>query len=175
VIPIPISNATPLIYLAKIGILKYLRQLYKNIQIPPEVKVEVVDRGIEEGYSDAFVIEQALKEGWIIVEGLSDENLERARIYADTMKIDLGESQAIFLALQKGEKEILIDQTEVREAAKSLGLIPHGTIYVLIRCCQRGFLTKEQVIDLLDLLIEKNFHISVGVYRKALTMIEKIS
>ncbi|MHC1623317.1 MAG: DUF3368 domain-containing protein [Candidatus Methanospirareceae archaeon] len=63
----------------------------------------------------------------------------------------------------------------VREVAKSLGLIPHGTIYVLMRCCQRGFLTKEQVIDLLDLLIEKNFHISVGVYRKALTILGRKS
>ena len=171
----PVSNATPLTYLAKIGVLKYLRQLYESIQIPPEVRVETVDRGIKEGCSDAFIIEQALKEGWMITENLSDENLERARIYADTMKIDLGEAQAIFLALQKGEKEILIDQTEVREAAKSLGLIPHGTIYVLIRCCQRGFLTKKQATDLLDLLIEKNFHISVGVYRKALTMLERTS
>jgi len=32
----PVSNASPLIYLAKIGLLGYLRDFYEDIQIPLE-------------------------------------------------------------------------------------------------------------------------------------------
>lgn len=43
----PVSNASPLIYLAKIGILNYLKDFYGSVQIPQEVKKETVDRGIK--------------------------------------------------------------------------------------------------------------------------------
>lgn len=164
----PISNATPLIYLAKIGMLKYLKKLYKKIQIPAEVKAETVDRGIEKGYVDALLIEQALREGFLIAEKLSDENEAKAKVYADVMKIDLGEAQAIFLALQKGEREVLVDQAEVRDAARHLGLIPRGTLYLILRCRQMGFITKKQAASSLDKLVDANFHISAAIYRKAI-------
>ncbi len=116
----PVSNASPLIYLAKIGVLGYLRDFYEDVQIPQEVKEEIVDRGMKGGYSDAF------------------------------------------------EKEILVDEAIARDAARQLGLIPHGTIYIILKLYNNGFITKEQAEELLDILIEKNFHVSARVYKKAM-------
>jgi len=58
-----VSNSGPLIHLAKAGLL-HLIKLY-DVVIPQEVKHEVVDVGKAKGYSDAFFIEKAVKEGWI--------------------------------------------------------------------------------------------------------------
>ena len=40
-----VSNATPLIYLAKVDKLNLLKSVFSNVFIPEEVKREVVDEG----------------------------------------------------------------------------------------------------------------------------------
>ncbi len=63
-----VSNATPLIYLAKLGRLHLLKDFFQEVIIPEEVKRVVVDRGKEQNSVDAFVVEEALKEGWIKIK-----------------------------------------------------------------------------------------------------------
>jgi len=52
-----VSNSGPLIHLAKIDRLNLLKELFGEVTIPLEVKLEVVDRGKDEGMADAFLIE----------------------------------------------------------------------------------------------------------------------
>ncbi len=44
-----VSNAGPLIHLAKIGRLNLLKDIFNEIVIPRTVKEEVIDRGKEKG------------------------------------------------------------------------------------------------------------------------------
>ena len=53
-----------------------------------------------------------------------------------------------------------------RDAARQLGLTPHGTIYIILKIFNSGFIIKEQAKGLLDLLIEKNFHVSARFIRR---------
>ena len=62
-----VCNATPLIYLAKIGRLDLLRLVFGRVLIPEEVRREVVDEGKRLGKADASVVEAALQGGWIEV------------------------------------------------------------------------------------------------------------
>jgi len=62
-----ISNASTLIYLAKVNRLHLLKDLFKKVIIPMEVYEEVVIRGIKDGFSDARIVENAVKDGWIEV------------------------------------------------------------------------------------------------------------
>ena len=62
---IVISNATPLIYLAKIDKLHLLRDLFEHVIIPEEVYKEVVITGLKYGYFDAQTVKSAIEEGWI--------------------------------------------------------------------------------------------------------------
>ncbi len=57
-----VSNASPLIYLAKVGKLELLK-IFGEVAILEEVKIEVVDKGkmLEKG--DAYVVENAIKDG----------------------------------------------------------------------------------------------------------------
>ena len=67
-----VSNSGPLIHLAMIGRLDLLQALFGSVIIPSTVKMEVVDRGKEEGKADAFLIEGEIENGWIVVEDPDD-------------------------------------------------------------------------------------------------------
>jgi hypothetical protein len=75
--------------------------MFTQVQIPPEVKVETVDRGKTKGYSDAYVIEQALNDGWLISTPLTTENTKKSEALGQMTGIDIGEAQAIILTKQK--------------------------------------------------------------------------
>jgi len=169
-----VSNATPLIYLARLNKLQLLKEIFTQIQIPPEVKIETIDRGKEKGYPDAYAIEQAMSDGWLIQESLTQKTIEKSEALAHMMRIDIGEAQAIILAKQKNEKDILIDQTNARAVARNLGLNPRGTIFVILTALKRKLITKDNAKQMLDKLIEANFYISVDIYRDTLKTIEKL-
>lgn len=170
----PISNASPLIYLARLSRLHLLKDIYGRVQIPQEVKTEAVDRGKAKGYPDAYAIEEALIDGWLTTHALTKENLRKSEALAQMTGIDTGEAQVIFLAKQKNEKEALIDQSNAREVAKHLGLSPRGTIFLIITAIKRKMITKENAKQILAKLIEVNFYISANIYRDTLKTIEKL-
>lgn len=142
--------------------------------MPPEVKTETIDRGKTKGYPDAIAIEQALNEGWLITDVLTDEDIKKSEVIAQITGIDIGEAQTIILAKQKNEKPVLIDQANARQAARQLGLTPRGTIYIILTATRRKLITKEEAKQTLERLIEVNFYMSAKIYREVLKTIEKI-
>jgi len=171
---LPVSDATPLIFMARLGKLHLLREVFGRVQVPPEVKAETVDRGKAGGHPDAYVIEGALSEGWVAVDALTAENARRAEALAQAAGIDAGEAQVMMLAKQKGEEIVLIDQAGAREVARQLGLAPRGTIFVIIAAVKRGLITKAEGKRMLAELIEAGFYMSAKIYRDALEAIEEL-
>jgi len=171
---LPVSNATPLIYLARLGKLHLLKDIFTQVQIPQEVKIETVDRGKTKGYSDAYVIEQALNDGWLISSPLTTENAKKSEALAQMAGIDMGEAQAIILTKQKNEKVVLVDQSNVREVARHLGLTPRGTIFIILSAIKTKLITKDAAKQMLERLIEVDFYISADIYRDTLKTIEKL-
>jgi len=169
-----VSNATPLIYLAKIGRIQLLKNIFQHIQVPNEVKVEVIDRGKEKRYPDASIIEEAFNDGWITVGNLTRDNEKKARIIIEATGIDLGEAEAILLARQKAEKTILMDQAHARTVARQFELKPRGTLSLIFVSARRGILSKEDAKEDLSRLVEANFRISTKVYDTALKIIETL-
>lgn len=170
----PVSNATPLIYMARLGKIYLLKEIFARVQIPPEVRVETVDRGKAKGYPDAYVIDRALSEGWIVTDSLTEDGMRRSVALAQMTGIDRGEAQVIILAKEKGEKLVLIDQADAREVARQLGLSPRGTIYVIIVAVRRRLIARREARQMLGDLIEENFYISAKIYRDALKAIEEL-
>ncbi|MBE0523221.1 MAG: hypothetical protein IBX40_02635 [Methanosarcinales archaeon] len=162
-----VSNSTVLIYLAKIGKLALLKELFREVSIPTEVFAEVVIRGKEQQHPDAFIVESAVKEGWIYVKDIE------AVGELEEFGIDLGEAQAISLAKSLGIP-VLLDQTHARIAAKALGLRPSGTIFVLLAALRKKFLTYEDYPDSLQDLVKAGFRMSDGVYLEALRLGKRI-
>ncbi len=64
--------------------------------------------------------------------------------------LDLGELHALALALEKGVRFVLIDETAARATAIALGLVPSGLLGLLIEAKKRLLL--PAVLPLLDRL-----------------------
>jgi predicted nucleic acid-binding protein len=162
-----VSNATPLIYLAKTGKLEFLRKLFAEVIIPEEVKKEVVDKGKELKQNDAYVIEKAIGEGWIRV--LKTDLLE------SPIKLEIGEIAVISLAKKIAIKEVLIDETLARTAARLFGLTPRGTVFVLLRGLQERIMDLEEFLDVLHELTMQGFRIREEIYLEAIIQARRIA
>lgn len=162
-----VSNATPLIYLAKAGKINLLKVVFGQVFIPEEVKVEVVDRGKLIGEKDAYVIESAIAEGWIKV---STANLVKTPI-----TLDRGEQAALSLAKNKKFDVVLIDEVSARSAAKLMGLTPRGTLFVLLEALKRKTITLDELLETLDELISQGFRLKEEVYVELVREARKIA
>ncbi len=158
-----VSNSTVLIYLAKIGRLSLLKELFREVSIPEEVFTEVVIRGKEQEHPDAFIVEKAVKDGWIYVK-----HIEAVEVL-ENFGIDPGEAQAIYLALSL-DVPVLLDQTHARNAAKALGLRPRGTLFILLAALRKKLLTYEDYQNSLEDLVKTGFRMSDEVYLEAVRL-----
>jgi predicted nucleic acid-binding protein len=154
-----VSDASPLISLAKAGKLYLLREMFGKVLIEEEVKRETIDRGKEEGAPDALVIEDAVKEGWI-----EAEKIEVEKRFSGIHK---GERNTILLA-EKHQCLVLIDEEDGREVARTIGLEVRGSLYVLKKAVENGLMSKDDVIRALDGMIGDGFRISTRIYAKFL-------
>ncbi len=162
-----VSNATPLIYLAKVGRLDLLKKVFGEVFIPQEVKIEVVDRGKLLGEKDAYVVENAIIEGWIKVLAVDPIRLPIA--------LDKGEEAVLSLANKQGLKIVLIDEVTARAAAKLLGLTPRGTLFVLLMALKRKSLNLDEFLEVLNSLINQGFRLKEEVYVEAITEARRLA
>jgi predicted nucleic acid-binding protein len=128
-----VSNAGPLIALAKISQLPLLQALFEELVIPEEVHREIVVRG--KGKPGAEMVARA---EWIKVKRVSELGVA---ILAT--ELDLGEAEAIILAKELNAELLLLDEKIPRELAKSLGLKVAGTLAIIHAGLQRGLLEGE--------------------------------
>jgi len=162
-----VSNATPLIYLAKIGRIDLLRKVFGEVFIPEEVKVEVVDRGKQLGEMDAFVVEKAIEDGWLKV--LRVEALEIP------IKLERGEVAVLSLAKKQGLGEVLVDEISARTAARLVGLTPRGTVYVLLKALEIKEISQSEFLDALSDLVKHGFRLKEEVYLEAVRKAREIA
>lgn len=84
---------------------------------------------VDTDFPGAEQIRQAMANEWLKVKPLDELSTARA-LQRD---LDHGESKAIALALQLGDRKVLIDEHDGREVARVMGLHPIGLLGVLLR------------------------------------------
>jgi predicted nucleic acid-binding protein len=162
-----VSNVTPLIYLAKIGRMDLLKKVFEEVFIPEEVKVEVVDEGKRLGERDAYIVEKAVRDGWLKV--LTVEALEIP------IKLEQGEVAVLSLAKRQGFREVLVDEVSARTAARLMGLTPRGTVFVLLKALEIEEISLNDFLDALSELVRHGFRLKEEVYLEAVRKARKIS
>lgn len=161
------SNAGPLIHLAKINKLHLLRELFSRVIIPGAVKEEVVDRGKETGAADAFAIEEEIKKGWIEVR-----EHRGSEAVAERAGIEVGEAAAILLAKEM-RAPVLLDDASARAFASAFGVEAAGSIAVILKSAKRDKISKAEAFDALEELARVMW-LSADVYMKARKTIEQM-
>ena len=126
-----VSNTSPLWNLASIDKLGLLQDQFSEIYIPHEVWQEL-SMGHE--HPEVARIQQAINARWISVKPLSNPYL----LQSLTLKLELGESAAIVLALETDTTKILMDEADGRTTAKAMGLKPIGILGVLLHAKNTG-------------------------------------
>lgn len=153
-----VSNASPLINLARIGTLDLLPRLYDTILIPQAVWDEVVVQGA--GQPGAEEVSSA---AWVKRCKVANTQLVRAL----RQDLDAGEAEAIALALEVEAELLLMDEHLGRETARHMGLRYLGLIGLLIEAKYKGLI--GEVKSYMDVLRrEANFRVSDALYRRVL-------
>lgn len=153
-----VSNASPLVSLARIDKLDLLQQLYEEVTIPDAVRHEVVVEGA--GQPGSGEVEAA---PWINRRSVANRPLVRAL----QQHLDPGEAEAIALALELGAELLLMDEHLGRETARHLGVRYTGVIGVLIEAKRKRLLTavKPHVDALRNIA---GFYMGNALYRRVL-------
>ena len=137
-----VSDSTTLIILNDLKRLDLLENLFSRLYIPKKVYEEVCIRGCD---FPAFI---QIKE------------IQQDELYSFLYKVlDEGESEAITLAKQL-HMPLIIDEKKGRKIAKNLGIQIIGFLGVLYMNYQKGFVTKQEIENILDGAIKNGYRIS---------------
>ncbi|MCK9589713.1 MAG: DUF3368 domain-containing protein [Terrimicrobiaceae bacterium] len=129
---IVVSDASPLIALARVNRVDLLRSVFGRLIIPEAVWNEVALSGADKAGSGEFA-----KADWIQIRPVTDHAL------VNLLRHDLGagEAEAIVLAKELNADFVLMDEQFGRSIARNLGLKVVGIVGVLIEARERGLIS----------------------------------
>lgn len=119
-----VSNTSPVCNLAVIDRLDLLRRKFGKVVIPEAVARELSALDHAGGRAN---IEAALRDGWLVVERVSDRRL----LPILRRRIDEGEAEAIELARQTDADLLILDDLDARRIASEEGLPYTGLLGLL--------------------------------------------
>ncbi len=151
-----IINTGPIIALSLLGQFDLLEKLYQNIYTPEAVVQEIVVGG-----TDAPGYDEVAKSSWLVKKKLDNPIPPLL-----SMVLDIGEAETIALALEMNIRRVVIDESLGREVADHLGLLPTGTIGILLKAKRNGYI--PEIRPLLDVLMENGFWLKQQLYDWAL-------
>ncbi|WP_446012094.1 DUF3368 domain-containing protein [Candidatus Electrothrix sp.] len=155
-----VSDSSPLISLAILRKLDLLEQFFDEIWIPRAVYHELTKKG--KPYFDD------LKQ--FSINRVKDVQNELA-VSLLLKELDIGEAEAIVLALENNITDLLIDEYRGRRLAAAHGLSVIGTVGILLQAKKKKLI--KEVKPELEKLIRNHRRISEKLYRKALELSEE--
>lgn len=150
-----VSNTTPIITLSLVGQLSLLERLYGKVLIPTAVQTEILAGGSRHGVQE---LQQAE-----FIQPISLKDPRRADLLSD---LDRGEAEAITLAIEQNADLLIMDERLGRRHATRLGLTLTGSIGILLKAKQSGYLTA--IKPLLVQLEKGGIHLSSALVKQAL-------
>lgn len=169
---IGVINASPLIYLGKLGSLGLLPKLFNEIWTSPEVKREVLN---SKSTPEILILKVAFT-SWLQTYQIQNNSFLKKLL---DLQIHRGEATIITIAkeLQELKKEsiAIIDDLAAREIARTLNIPIIGTIGVLLRGVKKNFLTPKEFKQQLEKLVEEtDFRMSIKLYTQLIKRFEEL-
>lgn len=136
-----VTNAGPLMTLAKLNLLHLLKELYGRIHFTESVYEETVSEGVRQGYEDALTLSLFLDHvNW------RADSLDVSQIPVDLReaRLDRGERDTLALAQVLGSRLILMDELLGRQAARARGFAVRGSLGILVEAYRRNLMNADQ-------------------------------
>jgi predicted nucleic acid-binding protein len=163
-----VSNASPLIYLAKANQLSILQSVVQEVFIPQGVFQEVVVKGKHLGEKDAYRIDKAVREGWILVKTVRN-------LFPANIPVHAGEAEVISLAKETAIEIVLMDDAKARIASELAGLKPIGTLGILLGAVKNRKLNFEEFLTTLEDIVRTGFYLKEDVYLRVVQEARRLS
>ena len=141
-----VTDSGPLIHLDEIGCLFCLR-VFETISIPHAVWLETVgeNRVSQDSLRTLPNVQEFSIPGSAVAQFLTEN---------DVAKLHAGEQECLCLCLQRSITTLLTDEMAVRDAAKRLGIIPVGSLGIIVMAHNRAMISLEDaehgIADLYD-------------------------
>ena len=160
-----VSDTSPINNLAAINHLHLLHQLYGTVFIPEAVYRELTDPNFPvAGATEVQTFD------WIQTRTISDRTI----VETLSNELDIGEAEAIALAIEMKADQVLIDERRGRLVASRLNLRYTGILGVLVEAKSKGLIA--EVRPLLDALINKaGFWVAEPLYNSVLQLVNEIN
>jgi predicted nucleic acid-binding protein len=161
-----ISDSSPLIYLVKIGCIKYLKNLFDEIIISKGVYEEILE-GRKHGKNETIILEELIEEEFIIVKE------PNSIIGIETL--DRGEKESISICKELNINTILIDEEKGFNISYMFNLNPIRTTNLLIILLDKSLINLSQYRELLKKLVEEGYFLDFRTYEKLIIIGESIA
>jgi predicted nucleic acid-binding protein len=166
-----VFNATPLIYLTKVGLSNVFEDLKNEKLTSPHVKREVVDEGKRKGVPDAIILEKMFKNN--IFKVTQPENKKFLASLSETRGLHITDAEVLVIAKERGGIAVIDDEV-ARKTAKIYGISYVGTPYIVMRGVSQGLITKERAKQAINEIVFAGWRCSVESYVKIMGAIEKL-
>ena len=133
---IVVSDTSPILNLARIGRVQFLPLLYHQVLIPSAVYGELTASN-----RDPPPAINLASEPWLIVATPNDQK----RVQELREDLDLGEAEAIVLAIERRADVLLVDERRGRRTAIAAGLTVTGLLGVVARAKRAWPITRFAV------------------------------
>ncbi len=158
-----VSDTSPINNLAAINHLHLLQQLYGTVLIPEAVYRELTDPNFP--VAGAIEVQTFI---WIQTRPVQDRTL----VEALSNELDIGEAEAIALALEMQADQVLIDERRGRMVAARLNLGYTGILGILVEAKSQRLISA--VKPLLDALINQaGFWVAEPLYKRVLQLVDE--
>ena len=169
-----ILDSSSLIVFGKLNKINLLLKLFKEVEIAEGVYKEAIVDGLEKKFEDSLILKNYLDNRCIKIIKLENKYLKLANKIQYLNNIGVGESQTIALAKQLDRKKLIIDESLAREAAKSLGLTPLGSLRILLLAYEENLLNEKGVKETINKMVKLKFRISAATLIRFWELFEKI-
>ncbi|KPV62219.1 MAG: hypothetical protein AOA65_1990 [Candidatus Bathyarchaeota archaeon BA1] len=166
-----IFNATPLIYITKVGLGKVFEDLKNEKLTSPEVKREVVNEGKRKGVPDAIILEKMFQNNIFKVTDIRNRKFLASLL--ETRGLHITDAEVLAIARER-DGIAVIDDEVARKTARIYGISYVGTPYILMRAVVQRLITKERAKQAINEMIFAGWRCSIESYAKIMEAIEKL-
>lgn len=166
---IVVSDAGPLIALAKTDGLGALFSLFPSIVTPPAVYEEVVTAGLRLSALDAMLLRECYQSGQLTVQTPTGASLPVPSF------LGRGEEESILLAIERRALWFLADDLDARRAAVAnfaaagVETLVKGSLGIILSASREGSIAKEEAIGIVTAMDRRpDIWISSGLCARVL-------